>query len=385
MPEINVSHGRTVRSSIALGGDVLEGKFAVGVHQDLRLELDDDGVPEAIHIFPAEPFWHPAVGLVEVTRELLESFAANSRRYANDLLIDYEHQSIADPPVVAPAAGWARPEFEVREDGLWARIKEWTAQAKAHILAKEYRYLSPVFALSARSRKTGANIGPVVVCVGLTNVPQIDGMTPLVNRIRNGEVMNPMLLALLLALGLDETANEELALATIEKMKKPTVPEDLHTALELDEGADVVAACTAVQALKDQANAAEGRATQATAQLAAAKATTADAAAASVSLADHAALKSELEDLKVKMRVKEDGVAPAVQGIACTLLHSDEATYQEWLKSAPKVPVGEIRTPAKTVAGDGELTADELAVCKVVGVTPEAFKNEKKSLAAATA
>lgn len=370
-----------MRSSIALGSDVLEGKFAVGVNQDLSIELDDDGVPEAIHIFPATPFWHPVVGLVEVTRELLEAMAANTGRYVNDLLVDYEHQSIADPPVVAPAAGWALPELEVREDGLWARMRQWTDRAKAHIQAKEYRYLSPVFALSARSRKSGAKIGPVIVCVGLTNVPQIDGMTPLVARIRIGEAMD-LLLAILQALGLDENANEELALATIEKMKSPKITGDLQAALELDDGADVTAACSAVQALKDQATAAEGRATQATAQLAAAKADTkGNVAVAGASLEDYAELKSDHEKLKAEMRVMKDGVAPAVQTIACTLLMSDEATYEEWLKTAPKVPVGEIRPPAKKPAADGELTTEELAVCKAVGCDIDAFKAEKKSLA----
>jgi phage I-like protein len=59
--------------------------------------------------------------------------------------IDYEHQTILAPSngQPAPAAGWML-RFEWRTGaGLWAEVS-WTERAKAHILANEYRYISPV-------------------------------------------------------------------------------------------------------------------------------------------------------------------------------------------------------------------------------------------------
>lgn len=57
--------------------------------------------------------------------------------------VDYDHQigktEINGQPGIA--AGWFS-EFEVRDNGIWGLV-EWTDKAKAHLDAKEYRYLSP--------------------------------------------------------------------------------------------------------------------------------------------------------------------------------------------------------------------------------------------------
>jgi len=108
-----------------------------------------------------------------VDREALEAVLAAWEQRGNDLVIDYEHQTLEGGP--APAAGWIKA-LEAREDGLWARV-EWTEKAQAFITSREYRYFSPVLMLD------GANRRPVeLLHAALTNVPAINHLSPLVAR-----------------------------------------------------------------------------------------------------------------------------------------------------------------------------------------------------------
>ena len=90
-----------------------------------------------------------------------------------DLVIDYEHQSLQGER--APAAGWIK-DLEARDDGLWARV-DWTQQARDYLEKKEYRYFSPVLRLDPETRRPIA-----LMHVGLTNVPAIKHLPPLVAR-----------------------------------------------------------------------------------------------------------------------------------------------------------------------------------------------------------
>lgn len=99
--------------------------------------------------------------------------------------IDYEHQSLggayASPSGQAPAAGWIRSLNLVRPEegdrpGLYAEV-EWTAAARARLLGREYRYLSPVLMVRRCDRRVMA-----LHSVALTNKPAIVGLKPIVNR-----------------------------------------------------------------------------------------------------------------------------------------------------------------------------------------------------------
>jgi phage I-like protein len=91
---------------------------------------------------------------------------------ASDFVIDYEHQSLADNGNPAPAAGWFH-KLEWRDDGLHVVDARWTDKAARMILAREYRYISPVFTFD----KTGNVLG--IVNCALTNTPALDGLTEL--------------------------------------------------------------------------------------------------------------------------------------------------------------------------------------------------------------
>lgn len=99
--------------------------------------------------------------------EIMQSF----QNQKNDVVIDYEHQTLKD--VIAPASGWIKQLENRSSAGLWA-VVEWTPKAKELISYQEYRYISPVVLV----RKSD-NRAVRLHSAGLTNTPAIDGMTPI--------------------------------------------------------------------------------------------------------------------------------------------------------------------------------------------------------------
>ncbi len=99
-----------------------------------------------------------------------------AQQRATDFVIDYEHQTLqsknnGNP---APAAGWFK-KLEWREgDGLYVVDARWTDIAGRMILAKEYRYISPVFTYDKSGNVQGIH------SAALTNTPALDGLTELI-------------------------------------------------------------------------------------------------------------------------------------------------------------------------------------------------------------
>ncbi len=91
----------------------------------------------------------------------------------NDLVIDYEHQTLNTEKngQPAPAAGWFKSDIEWRDgSGLWIRAN-WTKRAADHIRSGEYRFLSAVFTYD---KKTG--IPQSLHSAALVNRAGLDGM-----------------------------------------------------------------------------------------------------------------------------------------------------------------------------------------------------------------
>src|SRR5277367_2788298 len=84
------------------------------------------------------------------------------------LPIDYDHATDFGAPEgrPAPAAGWIR-ELEVRSGAIWGRV-EWTARAASSIVAREYRYVSPVFQFDPKD-----GLVTRLLRAGLTNNPNL--------------------------------------------------------------------------------------------------------------------------------------------------------------------------------------------------------------------
>ncbi|MBI5640518.1 MAG: hypothetical protein HZA17_08845 [Nitrospirae bacterium] len=75
-------------------------------------------VPEEIQVIPAGLHSTPRGDFLsdeESARSVILAF--NSR--SNDMVVDYEHQTIAEPPVEAPAAGWIKRLINKGGDGIW--------------------------------------------------------------------------------------------------------------------------------------------------------------------------------------------------------------------------------------------------------------------------
>ena len=124
-------------------------------------------VPEWVHVFPKGTF-SGRDGRGPWRCDPSKVAAATLAHYGSaDVPMDYDHQlerSLKNgQPAVA--SGWVK-EFEAREDGLWARV-DWTGKARAHIAAREYRYVSPTF----YHDRTGEI--HLVESIALTNLPDL--------------------------------------------------------------------------------------------------------------------------------------------------------------------------------------------------------------------
>lgn len=91
-----------------------------------------------------------------------------------DLAIDYDHQSLDGLSGQKPAAGWIK-DFEMREDGLYASVIEWTPRAADMLKNKEYRYFSPSVEMDDMGKMKR------LLPVALTNLPALQNIKPLMN------------------------------------------------------------------------------------------------------------------------------------------------------------------------------------------------------------
>ena len=108
-----------------------------------------------------------------LNREHAEKLITQINASVNELVIDYEHQTLNTDQngQPAPAAGWFKSEIEWRENsGLWI-MPQWTRKAIEHIKQGEYRFLSAVFTYD---RSTGAPL--TLHSAALVNRPGLDGL-----------------------------------------------------------------------------------------------------------------------------------------------------------------------------------------------------------------
>ncbi|WP_299072874.1 phage protease [uncultured Paraglaciecola sp.] len=177
-------------------------------------------------IFPAGQFQSTdgqsdavEVGFWNIDAAIAKQVIADRAKKANDLLFDYEHQTLNAEKngQAAPAAGWAKnANLEwVDGQGLFVKNVEWTAKAKQLIQDKEYRYISPVFSYD---KKTGAIVS--LKHIAITNDPAIDGMQSLVALKHTStptleNTMHPTIVDLLAAIGITIDPNKDLDIAAL--------------------------------------------------------------------------------------------------------------------------------------------------------------------------
>ncbi len=151
------------------------------------------------------------------------SCLAAYREHGADLMVDWDHLSVApdSPAKERRAAGWG--QLEIRPDGsAWCVGVKWTDEAKAAIEAKQFRYTSPFFAWE--DGPTGSDSPKritAILNVALCNLPATDGLQPLIAAAQTstdgqspaakGPNMNPADIAAILGLPPESTAEDIMA------------------------------------------------------------------------------------------------------------------------------------------------------------------------------
>ncbi len=310
------------------------------------------GAPAEIQILPYGEIATPKGDFV-VDEESLKSIINDFEGKKNDIVIDYEHQTLADPPVAAPAAGWIKKLINKGRDGLWA-VVEWTEKARQMIAAREYKYISPVFL-----KRVSDNKVLKLINAALTNLPNIDGMVPLVNKATKIEKEEGHMEELLKTLGLPEDAKEEEAILAVNKLKessaqKPAVSKAVLDALGLKENAAESEVIGTIMAMKQSHSTVE----QLTSELTAIK---------------NKLAEKEANDA-VEKAMQEGKITPAQKDWAKEYAKSDLAGFHVFVSKAPViVPVGQkVSTDKKE--GDGQLDEAQMFINKLCGVDTETFK-----------
>lgn len=265
-------------------------------------------------------------GTFKVDESSLKSIITAFEAETNDLVVDYEHQTLKG--VTAPAAGWIKELVNKGQDGLWARV-EWTPKAAEFLKNKEYRYLSPVILLTKDKKAVRLH------SAALTNTPAIDGM-PVANKLQTeneGENdMEELLKELAAALGLPETATKEEIMAAAKKaLQGQAKPEEVAANKEvlellgLKEGANVEDVKGKIIGLQNPSG--------------------------YVKVEEFTALKEKLaikdRDELVALALKEGKIAPAQKAWAEEYALKNPAGFEAFLKDAPVV------VPLKEMAGGG--------------------------------
>ncbi len=281
----------------------------------------------------------------------------------NDMVIDYDHQTVRAPAVAgkAPAAGWIK-QLQVRDDGIWGR-PEWTAEASAELADRRYRYISPYFAYRPDGRVTR------IINAGLTNTPNLD-LEAVASAMADERTSMKDLKAIASALGLGEDAGEAAILAAIAALNAgTTVLTGLASALGAKQGDDLVALASA--------------------SVAAAKANKPDPAKF-VPVETVAELRAEMSAMEARLDAADEKekaamiagakakgkLPPALEAHANTL---DMTALASFLDALPETGLGQAAVPGgKADGSNGALTVDELAVASAFGMTPEEFAANKK-------
>jgi len=333
------------------------------------------GAPAEFQVLPE--------GKIEINGEapaLLDEEGANAviaafKARGNDMVIDYEHQTLAD--VQAPAAGWIKNLIWKGKEGLWAAV-EWTAKAKAYLDNREYRYFSPVMALRKGDRKLVQ-----IINVALTNSPQINGLRPIVaklnhelnNRQKKEEINMKKVKELL---GLAADAAEEKITEAVELL--------VGKLKTLEEAPAVIACKEVLEALGAKADAKKDDVIQIVAGL---KAQVTDdsqvtGVAKTLSL-EVAALKQKIAEMEqqdlVTLALKEGKTSPEeLEKWGRDLAKKNPEQFKAIVLSRPigsVIPVTEIIVAKDQ---DGKVADDvQKAVNKMMGVSDEVFKKYNKT------
>lgn len=287
-----------------------------------------------------------------------------------DIPVDYDHQlefsAVNGRP--APAAGWIT-ELTAREDGIWGRV-EWTEKGRAHVAAREYRYVSPVYYYE---ESTGEILA--IESVALTNIPNLTGLKALASRESGpnpstGDTTMSFLKTVASVLGVTDAEPTE---AVVEAAARRVVAES---------GAMKAAMSVMAEAAKADDKTPDGivKAVQSVA----ARAERPDVSRY-VPVETFNAVNVELGRIKAAQSValvergKADGkISPAMEPWAKEAAARDPEAFKSFLAAAPDLRpgAGKAAQSAKSTppGTGGDLDGPAKALCRAMGVSEEAYK-----------
>lgn len=332
-----------------------------------------------IQIFPAEKVWYGADG--RGPYRLSNPDAVVERSQAPELLkfamLDRDHaKQLAPKGTPIKAAGWFTG-YEVHEDGsIWGSV-DWTPQGKSELENKEFRYFSATF---YRNKSTGE----ILAIVGgtITNSPNFENMQAIASKDKKPNLnpqekdMNPQLIALATALGLDhETASEEQILAAAQKSHTALTSlqegvGNIKKLLKLDDGAEIAAVEKAAkEAIEETATKAADPEKYVPKEMYTELAARLDKVEKDNSSKEAKAL--------VEAAMKEGKLAPASKEWAEDYASKNVEGFKEFIKNQPVIVDGQTTTAAKHASENDGLSNEDIEVAKQLGVDPESLKAKK--------
>jgi phage I-like protein len=332
-------------SSLALCEAAPAGELAFALTAELALAADGKA-PDWVELLPAgDPLVSPRDG--RKWRNPNPAAVLDATKPLLPLPIDLDHAG--EVPLAqrsgtpAPAVGWIE-ELAERQGAIWARVV-WTAKGGEMVRTREYRYLSPAFAHTRDDWRV-----LYIASAALVNKPAFPQLA--LSAQHHEDTMTPeQRKALCAALGLPETATDADIVATAEKRKT-----ELATAAEQaktppldkfvprgDYDAQVAKATASEAKLAEQAQAEQAKAI----------------------------------DAEISAAVSAKKITPATADYyrAMCAQAGGLDKFKEFIKAAPVLAPDQViqGDPAKKTGGDGQLTPDQLAICKTMGMDPEAF------------
>ena len=294
--------------------------------------------------------------------------AAQAYWSPEEMPFDFDHQTLntitkGGPGGQAPASGWVTPaKLTAEADGVYANDIDWTPEAAAAIVAKKYKYFSPLMGV-----KNGVVTG--LYGGGLTNDPAIGGLTTIA------------------ASRFHPTKDPEMDLSALAASLK--LPADATLDQILAAQSDQAARLTAASAALGVA--ADAPAEQFVAAGAALKTDPAKIAGTGeviVPASVFADMQTRLGALEVdKVAAAVDAaitagkIVPASRESMLTWARKDFGTFQSYVSTAPViVAAGSLikGEPARAVDATHGLAPHELAACSAMGMKPEDYAKGKE-------
>jgi phage I-like protein len=309
----------------------------------LALCFEGAAVPDWVQLTPAGPALPGRDGRVwrlSHPQAILSAFAM-ARAEGQDVPVDFEHATHlkGEKGEPAPAVGWVA-ELDLRDGALWGRI-EWNEAGHTAIASRAYRYVSPGFRFDPRTLEVSR-----IVSVGLTNQPNF--AMPALNRQADTKESEAMDKDVLQALGLQADATPAQAVVAINALKTAE-----ETALNRAQTPDP-----------------EQWVPKADHQLALNRISTFEADAKARAEAEAVAA--------VDAAIAAGKVAPSSKDyhLATCRAEGGLERFAAMVAAAPVIAGGPT-TEKKPETQPGALSADELAVCRQMGMKPEDFAAAK--------